>query len=96
MSHEQRTVLAWLKSHHVPKKFRRYIGIAWTHISKIAGRVGNLTHTRVRFITALIIGAIAALILAQCPLVANLLPALGLSFAVVIGLVEELKAAIRN
>ena len=93
---EQRQVLTWLKQHRVPRRFRRYIGIAWTHISRIASKVSHLIRMRIRFATALLIGSIAALILQGCPIFGNLLAALGLSLAVVIGLVEELKAAMQH
>jgi len=96
MKNEQKQVLTWLKQHRVPRRFRWYIGVAWTHISRIASKVSDLVRMRIRFVTALIIGAVAALILAQCPLIGNLLAALGISLAVVIGLVEELKAAMQH
>jgi len=38
----------------------------------------------------------SALVHSSCPLVRDLLATLGLSFAVVIGLVEELRAAMRH
>jgi hypothetical protein len=94
MKAEQKRILTWLKAHGVSRRFRRYVGGAWTHISRLAGRIESLIGHRIRFISALMMGVIAALILAQCPIVGNLLAGLGLGLAVLTGLVAELKAEI--
>jgi hypothetical protein len=84
--------MKWLKHHRIPRALRRYVGMVWTHISRLAGRMEHLLGRRIRFVSALLMGVVAALILAQCPMIGKLLAGLGMGLAVMTGLVAELKA----
>ena len=96
MSDEQRKVLVWLRRHNVPRRLRRWLTIIWSKISMITGKLVALLQARHRFFTALLIGALAALVLAKCPLAGALFASLGFSIAVLAGCVEELKAAFKR
>jgi hypothetical protein len=94
MTKDQITIGKWLRRHGVSSRYRRIVGASWTHIRNAADALYATVRTRHRFFTCLAIGVIAALLLAHCPLVGNLLATLGLSIAVVTGLVEELRFAL--
>ena len=96
MSRDHKTVLAWLKHHGVSGKLRRFFAFIWLVISLLVRSVLGLLQSRYKFFTALVIGIIAALILAESPVAGGILAGVGLSIAILAGCIEELKAAFKR
>ena len=96
MSRDHKTVLAWLKHHGVSGKLRRFTALVWLIIRWLVRSVLGLLQSRYKFFTALVIGIIAALILAESPIAGGILAGVGLSIAILAGCVDELKAAFKR
>jgi len=94
MNNEQKTVMTWLKKHGVKQRVRRYAGTAWIYASRIAGGVEKAIGRRIRFISALLMGFISALLLGRYAIIGKALAGLCMIVSVIVGLVAELKAEI--
>ena len=94
---ENKKVLTWLKNHGVSSRGLRYaLGVAWVQLGRIGSKISKIIGMRIRFVSAVIIGGIAYLLVSQIAFLGRILGALALGLAVAIGLVEELREALNR